>query len=322
MPDPVTGVMAGTSLVGAGMASSASKKAARQQAASTDAALAQQNAQYEKSRKDLAPWRESGGAANTRLSELLGLGEFSNESADDYGSLLKNFDLQDFETSPGYQFRLAEGNKGMDRASASRGSFDSGATLKALTRFNQDYASNEYGNAYNRDASNKDRTYNYLSGVSGTGANTAGMIAGLGANNANANSQLITGAGNARAAGTVGAANAWQTGLGNISGAARDYNTLNMLTRNQPNSTTEKTGFNASPSMYGVCWVAREVYGEDNPKWLQFREYLLNDAPKWFMNLYIKYGERFALWIHDKSRLKDSIRGAMNLILRGHSYGH
>ena len=33
------------------------------------------------------------------------------------------------------------------------------------------------------------------------------------------------------------------------------------------------------------CWVAREVYGIENPKWLEFREWMLNDSPSWFRNL-------------------------------------
>ena len=60
------------------------------------------------------------------------------------------------------------------------------------------------------------------------------------------------------------------------------------------------------------CWVAREVYGEDNPKWLQFREWLTNEAPRWFDSLYIKYGERFAKFISDKPRLKSIIRNWMD----------
>jgi len=62
----------------------------------------------------------------------------------------------------------------------------------------------------------------------------------------------------------------------------------------------------------GGCWVAREVYGEDNPEWLRFREYLFNDAPKWFMNLYLQYGEKFAVWISNKKLLKACIRSWMN----------
>ena len=43
-----------------------------------------------------------------------------------------------------------------------------------------------------------------------------------------------------------------------------------------------------------ACWVAREVYGIENPKWLEFREWMLNDAPSWLRNLYLKYGESSA----------------------------
>jgi hypothetical protein len=56
------------------------------------------------------------------------------------------------------------------------------------------------------------------------------------------------------------------------------------------------------------CWVAREVYGEDNPKWRVFREWLTLCAPKWFYNLYVKHGERFAAWLKDKHVLKAFIR--------------
>lgn len=57
-----------------------------------------------------------------------------------------------------------------------------------------------------------------------------------------------------------------------------------------------------------LCWVARECFGADNPKWLEFRDWLLNDAPSWFRWLYVKYGERFAAWIKNKPRLKKIIR--------------
>jgi hypothetical protein len=58
----------------------------------------------------------------------------------------------------------------------------------------------------------------------------------------------------------------------------------------------------------GMCWVARAVFGDDNPKWLQFRSWLLNLAPKWFLQLYRKHGERFAGFIKNKPILKSIIR--------------
>jgi len=62
----------------------------------------------------------------------------------------------------------------------------------------------------------------------------------------------------------------------------------------------------------GMCWVAREVYGIENPKWLEFREWMLNDAPSWLRNLYLKYGERTAKFISNKPRVKSIIRKWMN----------
>ena len=61
-----------------------------------------------------------------------------------------------------------------------------------------------------------------------------------------------------------------------------------------------------------LCWVAREVYGEDNPKWLMFREWLFTKAPDWFRNLYIKYGERFAAFLRTRPSLKRLIRKWMD----------
>jgi hypothetical protein len=61
-----------------------------------------------------------------------------------------------------------------------------------------------------------------------------------------------------------------------------------------------------------LCWVAREVYGIENPKWLEFRYWMLNDAPSWFRNLYIKYGERMAKFISNKPLVKSIIRKWMN----------
>ena len=62
----------------------------------------------------------------------------------------------------------------------------------------------------------------------------------------------------------------------------------------------------------GACWVAREVYGEKNPKWKQFRFWLINESPTWFLNLYLCYGERFAAFIKNKPFLKSIIRKWMN----------
>ena len=60
------------------------------------------------------------------------------------------------------------------------------------------------------------------------------------------------------------------------------------------------------------CWVAREVYGIDNPKWLQFREWMLTKASDNLRNFYIEYGERIAESIRNKPRIKAIIRKWMD----------
>jgi hypothetical protein len=56
------------------------------------------------------------------------------------------------ENSPGYQFRLSEGLKAVDTGAAGRGAFASGARDKARMRYAQGLASNEYQNAFSRQA--------------------------------------------------------------------------------------------------------------------------------------------------------------------------
>jgi len=61
-----------------------------------------------------------------------------------------------------------------------------------------------------------------------------------------------------------------------------------------------------------LCWVAREVYGNENPKWLEFREWLLGNADDDFLNAYIQHGPKVAEFISDKPELKNMIRSWMD----------
>lgn len=63
------------------------------------------------------------------------------------------------------------------------------------------------------------------------------------------------------------------------------------------------------------CWVAREVYGETNPLWLVFRQWLMVEAPSWFRALYIGYGRWFAKWISSKPRVKNFVRKLMDKVV-------
>lgn len=68
-------------------------------------------------------------------------------------------------------------------------------------------------------------------------------------------------------------------------------------------------------AMIMACWVAREAYGKDNPKWLIFREWLHTSAPDWFYDLYMAHGEQFAEFISTKPLLKWLVRKTMDALV-------
>lgn len=61
-----------------------------------------------------------------------------------------------------------------------------------------------------------------------------------------------------------------------------------------------------------LCWVAREVYGEDDPRWTQFRHWLLTDAPKWLLKAYATHGEAVARVVKRVPILKGILRPLMD----------
>lgn len=53
-------------------------------------------------------------------------------------------------SDPGYQFRLNQGEQALNASAAARGVLRTGGTLKDILGYGQNYASQEYGNAYDR----------------------------------------------------------------------------------------------------------------------------------------------------------------------------
>ena len=182
----------GSALLGA----SASKSAANTQAASADRSLELQERMFNKQLELQEPFRQAGVNALNKI-----------ESGDIMGSM-----------DPSYSFRFQEGLKALDRSAAARGGLLSGGALKAAQRYGQEFASNEFGNAYNRLASR--------AGFGQTASTNMGGAAGsFGANAGN----LMTGAGAARASGYVGGANALSSGLGQYMNYTQSQNLMNRL---------------------------------------------------------------------------------------------
>lgn len=242
--DPITAaIVVGGSVIQGSMASSGAQSAANTQAAAsaqasdaqlqaTRESIAAQREAYAKQIELQAPFREAGLKGQNRLMDLLGVS--GNTKAQGYGSMATPFSTESMYKDPGYAFRLNEGIKSLDRSAAARGGLLSGAQLKGVQRYGQEYAANEYANAFNRQQLERASLLNPLQSVAGqaqTSANTMSQAAGnLGAGESaallaggNAVAGNLIGAGNARASGYVGSANAWGNTVGNLTNAYMGY---------------------------------------------------------------------------------------------------
>lgn len=130
------------------------------------------------------------------------------------GSLNKEFGMEDFQADPGYQFRMAEGQKALERSAAARGGLGGGATLKALANYGQNFASNEYQNAHTRFTDGQTRRFNNLMGLANMGQNSAAMTGQAGQNYANQASNLYTNNANAQGAAAIAQANSMNNLIG------------------------------------------------------------------------------------------------------------
>ena len=60
-----------------------------------------------------------------------------------------------------------------------------------------------------------------------------------------------------------------------------------------------------------TCWVARAAFGESDVRWLIFRAWLLEDAPVWFRQLYIRHGEKIGNWLEGRDAVRRMVRAMM-----------
>ena len=144
------------------------------------------------------------------------------------------------QNDPGFQFRLQQGQQALENSAAARGGLLSGGTAKALERYAQDYASNEYQNVYNRSLTDYQQAYNIFNQNQANVFNRYADLAGIGQTSAqqlsnaglttgnNVGSTLLTSgaqigqdlnnAAAARASGYIGSANAYGSALGSLGG--------------------------------------------------------------------------------------------------------
>lgn len=251
-----------TSIAAGAMGSRASQSAANVQAQAADrAAEAQieaarlsaevqregldfQKKTYEQTRADQLPWLEAGKTALTSYMGELGLSDEAKAGTFESG----------FKETPGYGFMVEEGEKSVLNNLAALGMKNSGAALKALTKFRTGLANQTYDNYLNR-----------LSGVAGTGQTAATNLASQGQNMAGNVQNTLGGiartheqagaarasgyqqVGQAQASGMIGSANAWNNALSGITNTAG--NALGYLSHLKPSNY-----FPSAPSLGGYAW--------------------------------------------------------------------
>jgi len=64
-----------------------------------------------------------------------------------------------------------------------------------------------------------------------------------------------------------------------------------------------------------LCWVAREVYGEDDPRWLEYRDKMLAHGSDELVSAYAEHGPAFAEHIRHNPAMKAQVREAMDMVL-------
>ena len=144
------------------------------------------------------------------------------------------------KSMPGYQFRLGEQEKAMERMQAARGYSMTPRAAKEVGRYASDYASGEFGNLVES-----------LFRLSGLGGNAVNTSASAGANAAGNIGNAYMNAGNAQAAAAMNSGAAMNNA---IQGGLNNYTTLQMYNRMLPRPSTPYGGSGPAVNIGSDGW--------------------------------------------------------------------
>lgn len=230
---------AGSSLLGAGKASSAAKDAANKQ-----------QQMYLQTRADLSPFVGAGAGVLPSLNALSTSGptgggpDYVAQAAGERPGQMTQAQL---EATPGYQWNLAQGEKAVQSAAASRGLGMSGASLKGAATYATGLADSTYKTQFdiqqqrfadllNLNTGQQNQLsgqYSRLHDTAALGESAAAQTGTAGTSAAATAGSYLNQAGLAQAAGGTGAGNA-------LTGAANSYlgyqNFQDLMKRYAPNT--------------------------------------------------------------------------------------
>jgi hypothetical protein len=170
MPDPISGlVVAGTTLVGGAIQSSAAGKASRAQQEAAEAGIEEQRRQFDAVQELLRPYVEAGQPALTQQQALIGLG----------GPDAQRQAIQAIETGEIFQARARQGEEALLQAASATGGLRGGNIQGALAQFRPQMLQSEIDAQYARLGGLTSLGQQSAAGVGSAGLQTGRIISGL-----------------------------------------------------------------------------------------------------------------------------------------------
>jgi hypothetical protein len=218
----------------------AAKKAAAESAAATRYAADINKQMFDITNENLRPYREQGQVSlkdlMTRMPELT-----------------RGYTAEDFNQGidPGYQFRLAQGQKAFENQANRAGGLIGGNVMQGMQDYTQGQASQEFANAFGRNTTTQTNIFNRLKGIADMGLGATGTTAEAATRTGESMGSAAIAGGQAQAAGQIGAAKAY----GNTLQGMANYATLPYYmqpgqTGGAPAPTTDYTsGANYGPQV-------------------------------------------------------------------------
>lgn len=255
------GIAGGASLLGGVIGGGASKSAASTQAAAAQQAAQLQYSMYQQTAGRLAPWVQTGQAAQQQLGGLLGLSGYqaSGVGGMGTGSLVQPFQptMAQLSQTPGYQFTMQQGLEATQAGATSMGQGGgvmpggnlgvSGPEGKGMANYAENLASTTYQQQFQNYWNQLNNIYNMYSGTSSAGANAAAGVGQAGTSTAVSMGNALQSGAASQAAGTLGAANALGGSLSSIGSIAMSYPMISAM-QNFMSPTVSSSGGQNSPA--------------------------------------------------------------------------
>ena len=156
----------GATLASGYMQGQAAKKAAAESAAATRYAADINKQMFDITNENLRPYREQG---QLTLKDLMAR----------MPELTRGYTAEDFNQGidPGYQFRLAQGQKALENQYNRGGGLISGNVMQGMQDYTQGQASQEFANAFGRNTTTQTNIFNRLKGIADMGLGATGTTA-------------------------------------------------------------------------------------------------------------------------------------------------